>query len=202
MKMGCPAIETRTALRKTGRAEVWAFIRAAAGEFTVYDVMRATKVERETARQYMHKLNGAGILSSRSDVPPRRGRSTLFYRLETDLGERPPTILADGSISDFRPGEIQAAIWTAIRIVRRFEMSDLVVSVRSSRFKTTPESIRVYVSKLVLSGYIRRSRSGFRNTMPSVFTLIRDTGPLAPAMKNDGTVWDRNRECLIEADDE
>lgn len=85
---------------------------------------------------------------------------------------------------DYRCGKL----WYAARVLRRFTASDLVAVADYPNRK----SAQAWLNKLRHAGYFRSSRNG---NDEAIWTLIRDSGPVCPAIVRDRTsVWDFNTE--------
>lgn len=85
-------------------------------------------------------------------------------------------------------------IWRAMRMLRPFTFVDI---------ETTAEASRRYVSNycwaLHRAGYLRRTEAkstGGPGRSTAYWLLIRDTGPMPPMRRRDGTVYDVNEECV------
>lgn len=79
-------------------------------------------------------------------------------------------------------------LWTAMRILRRFTASELcAVAEYENR-----QSALAYLNKLRHAGYLRNARNG---NDEAVWTLVRNSGPLTPAvLRNRTVVWDFNTQ--------
>lgn len=86
--------------------------------------------------------------------------------------------------NDHRCGKL----WYAMRTLRRFTASELMaVADNPNR-----ASVLAYCNKLRHAGYLRNFTRG---QYEAIWTLIRDTGPLCPAILNNCTVvWDFNTD--------
>jgi len=72
------------------------------------------------------------------------------------------------------PQSARYKLWTSMRILRRFTVSDLAATAEVSR-----QTAVVYLHPLCRAGYVRRI--GVRGSRrPSGYQLMRDTGPAAP----------------------
>ena len=81
-----------------------------------------------------------------------------------------------------------AKLWAAARILRSFTASDLCAVAEYSNVA----SAQAYLNKLRHAGYFRTVREG---NGPTVWTLIRNSGPATPAIiRNRTAVWDFNLE--------
>ncbi len=69
--------------------------------------------------------------------------------------------------------------WQAIRILRRFTVTDVSVAAEVRR-----EGARIYVVQLFRAGYLRRSYSA---AGVAHYQLIRDSGPQPPRVVQHGT---------------
>ena len=86
--------------------------------------------------------------------------------------------------NDHRCGKL----WYAARVLRRFTTSTLLAVADYPNRK----SAQAWLNKLRHAGYFRSCASGNEE---AIWTLIRDTGPICPAIVRKRTsVWDYNTE--------
>lgn len=85
----------------------------------------------------------------------------------------------------------QYDIWRSMRVLRRFTLPELVSTVTT----TTQKSIYTYVWRLKRAAYLASDRP--KKTERTVFRLLRDTGPYAPMLRRDGTVYDANKKAVF-----
>lgn len=86
------------------------------------------------------------------------------------------------------PGLQQA--WQAMRVMRRFTSADILVTAAVGE-----SALHKYLQLLGRTGYIRlaQPRVSGRPGSRHVWAMVRDTGPVAPIRRKDGTgVFDRN----------
>ena len=86
--------------------------------------------------------------------------------------------------NDHRCGKL----WYAARFLRRFTTSDLLAVADYPNRK----SAQAWLNKMRHAGYFRSSPNGNEE---AIWTLLRDSGPVCPAIcRNRTTVWDFNTE--------
>lgn len=79
-----------------------------------------------------------------------------------------------------------AKLWAAARILTSFTARDLVAVAEYHNL----QSAQAYLNKLRHAGYFRVQRVG---NAAAVWTLIRNSGPMTPAIVHNRTaVWDYN----------
>jgi hypothetical protein len=89
------------------------------------------------------------------------------------------------------PRHQRARLWYAIRTLRSFTVSELlaVAEVDDARRK----SVLAFLSQLRRVGFLRAQYGNRGRHEATHFRLIRDPGPLTPAVVDRGTaVWDPN----------
>lgn len=86
----------------------------------------------------------------------------------------------------------QHRIWTTMRVMRRFTQLDLVAPSSAAR-----RTVKDYVLRLCRAEYLTRTE--LPHNQPHIYRLVRDTGPYAPVLRRDGTVFDPNIERVFGA---
>jgi hypothetical protein len=84
-----------------------------------------------------------------------------------------------------REAAMRDRIWRSMRIMRRFTRGDLMATANASSSVTWR-----YLNALAKNGYVKAARVGPSHKM--AYTLIADTGPLAPRPFSDGSIFDPN----------
>lgn len=93
---------------------------------------------------------------------------------------------------------IRQRAWNAMRITRTFTVADLTTTVARDGDGDVEENLRRYVCALADAGYLVRSSRRRPGTAPGsngfrVYSLARDTGPVAPVISRlHGSVIDFN----------
>ncbi len=93
-----------------------------------------------------------------------------------------------------RRAAIRQRAWSSMRIQRSFTIRDIAMVVAREADGDVEENLRRYFSELAKAGYLQRHARRQPGTAPSsngfsVYTLARDTGPLAP-------VFSRQRHAI------
>ena len=81
-------------------------------------------------------------------------------------------------------------VWQAMRVLRRFSTAELMMTTDASE-----SAVMKYVRALARAGYLQcaKPRCSGRAGSRDVWQLTRDSGPLAPIRRWDGSgVYDRN----------
>jgi hypothetical protein len=80
-------------------------------------------------------------------------------------------------------------LWLTIRILRKFTLPQMCATA-----EVPYDNARRYIVQLERTGFLRLVQDHISGKAGSfkVYALVRDSGPLAPLMRNDGTVYDRN----------
>jgi hypothetical protein len=96
---------------------------------------------------------------------------------------------------------IRQRAWAAMRITRTFTVADITTAVARDGDGDVAENLRRYCNELAKDGYLVRARRRRPGTAPgstgfAVFSLVRDTGPLAPVFsRKAGAIHDFNRRA-------
>lgn len=89
---------------------------------------------------------------------------------------------------------IRQRAWNAMRITRTFTVADLTTAVAREGDGDVEENLRRYVAALARAGYLARAARRRPGTAPgsngfAVYSLVRDTGPVAP-------VWSQKHRAI------
>lgn len=173
------------------RQRLWEAIRARR-KFTQPEIQADTLIHWDTVASYVQGLVNAGIVRVVEGNTDREGSRYVMWRYEltVDAGAQAPRLSKSGEPTRSALGT--QAIWTAMRILRRFSLPSLLQSCPSPQPKEA--TVKSYVARLVGAGYLRPRivSKGRYGRGQSVYELVRDTGPLAPAITREKRVVDRN----------
>jgi hypothetical protein len=90
-------------------------------------------------------------------------------------------------------------IWQAMRIMREFSTPDLAATCELKNHRVA----LAYISALRRAGYVRTRQPQRGQHVPAIHTLIRNSGPKAPAIVRKGVfVWDPNTDTEYRIRDE
>lgn len=92
-----------------------------------------------------------------------------------------------------RGAEARLQAWQSMRIMRRFTRAAVLTTADIKK-----SNLGKYVNALRHAGYLRVARASISGKAGSheVLELIKDTGPKAPIVGNDGQVFDPNDQKL------
>lgn len=140
---------------------------ANAGEATVRSLCDEVGVSYQTAAFRLQLWLGAGLVARVGTRPHR-------YSFAVDHSAMPPVIDRAGQARPRRPA--YQRIWSAIRVLRQFELADLEATTGASH-----RSVLGYLGLLQRTGYIRLVRIGSnRAGRAGLYQLISNPGPVAP----------------------
>lgn len=191
-----------------GHAHFWSVIRdlgADGAMWSIGDVAGYCNGVRPQVRDYVNRLVRGGYV----EVAERRTRkgctagSRVFYRLLKRPADA-PSLNRDGSPARDACGQRQ--MWTAIRRMKTFVVSDLAITASTEECRVKETTAQAYVLRLAAGGYLAVREPG-RPGKPAVWRLkpSMDTGPLPPAILRSRMVFDRNRNAVlgpVEAEEE
>lgn len=125
-------------------------------------------------------------------------RLTGAGRAARDAGLTIETGVTGPSRATRQPGRltIRQRAWNAMRITRSFTVPDLTTAVAKGGDGDVSENLRRYLNALVQGGYLTRAARRRPGTAPGsngfpVYSLLRDTGPVAP-------VWSQKHRAVID----
>ncbi len=83
---------------------------------------------------------------------------------------------------------IRQRIWRSMQIEQQFSVMGIVATAECRH-----SSVRALIAALLRVGYVRElQRSNHRSGEGSIYRLVKNTGPFAPRLRKDGTVYDLN----------
>ena len=174
---------------------VWAALRRG-DRLTVAAASERFGYKPKLVSRYLRALVAEGwVARERSLAEP--GQPATFWLLE-DLGPLPPQfapgrVLVNPNLAG-QVADPHQRLWNALRIQRRGRWADFSAPAEVCRRTTV-----VYLSALRGVGYVQAVRSAGREGW-LVWSLARDTGPIAPVVLADG-VFDPNLDLLLEVKD-
>lgn len=106
-------------------------------------------------------------------------------------GQRPPM-----------PSSFRQRAWSAMRLRRRFGLADIITLAARDGDSDPDSNLRRWLSALERAGIVatlpaRAGAHGRFSRGTKLFRLLRDTGPLAPAIRRDGTIFDHNLREVV-----
>jgi hypothetical protein len=143
--------------------------------FTITGLAEACSVDRASVDCVVAELKGKNCV--RCAVPRRASFRNSFTLYVFERAPEKPA--ANG----------RDRMWSAMRILRQFSIPDLAaVAVCKNH------SAEIFVYALFRNGYLRvvRPRASGVKMGSAIYALVNDTGPLAPRLRSDGTVYDAN----------
>lgn len=166
-------------------------------QFRLDQVQRKADCTYQAASRYINALRRAGYLEEIERVPKKktddgRGRSRSLFALVRDTGPQAPRLIK-GSLEDpnLNP-ELQDPLtrcWQSLRMMRgTWMLTEIEEAAGLSR-----QQIKSYLRKLQRTGYVhRQGRAVAGSTSVALYRLVRNTGPLSPMFRQDGTAFDPN----------
>lgn len=174
--------------------------------FTYQKLEITTEGTRRYITNYCIALHRAGYLRrSEAKIGPRR--KSAVWTLIRDTGPNPPMCRRDGTVFDTNEHRVygeatqqparklrddrshRGKAWRAMRILGGFTLSELVWATGAKR-----RSIGRYVWALERCGFLERGEALnvlTQRTSP-YYTLVRDSGDVAPVVRRSSVVYDPN----------
>lgn len=176
--------------RLRGHAHFWSVImdlHRDQGLFTVQDVDRQTSAHLTTVRDYLRRLQRAGIVEQTGEM---RGPAKL-YRMVKPAPEA-PSVDRDGRVNDRPSGTEQ--MWRTMKMRGAFTADELAEGASTDDVAVAPRTAKAYCTALHRAGYLtvigkpdpRGGRTRYR-LAPSMMT-----GPKAPMIQRVKRVFDPN----------
>jgi hypothetical protein len=186
------------------RERMWAAMikltnKSKARTFTASEVIDlAHPCEFKTVGDYLAALQKAGLV----ELVSEQGRkddgdfSSRHWRLLVNWAQA-PRINKAGTVVTQGLGVL--AMWRAARIRREFSPAELAQDASVGEIKVSLDTARQYCFALAKSGHFAFVVKGTR-AEASRLRLVKDTGPLAPAITKAKVVFDRNQARHIVVD--
>lgn len=88
----------------------------------------------------------------------------------------------------------EAALWTAMRTMRRFEPIDLITALKASDADVDLDAAKRYCNILLKARYLRCISKAVTGRRDARYTLTIDSGPLPPVQRRMTVLVDPNEE--------
>ncbi|ODT55703.1 MAG: hypothetical protein ABS59_02880 [Methylobacterium sp. SCN 67-24] len=161
--------------------------------FTITDIHKASSGRsRKTIKSYILFCVERGHIEVVGERVTEKNRAALVYKVRNPRAVAP--IERRPNFADDR-GRRAQQIWTAIRALRQFTVAELAVAASTDAVPVSPRRSREYVGTLARAGYVAEVGNRACPGQKAHWRLMpaKNTGPLAPALIERGTVlYDRN----------
>lgn len=169
------------------RQAVWDVLRTNRERFqTVEEIAETTGSNYAAVYAYLRCLFKGGYIGVQKGL---RFSRCLGYRLERDTGAEAPRLKADGSVCN---GTATEAMWRTMKILRHFDLDTLTAHVNMTH-RISRNMANKYTAALERAGYLANSGSG----RCKKFTLLKNTGAMAPQMMEVRELYDPNLDEII-----
>lgn len=166
--------------------------------FTITDIHKASSGRsRKTIKSYILFCVERGHIEAIGERATEKNRAALVYKVRNPRAVAP--IERRPNFADDR-GRRAQQIWTAIRALRQFTIAELAVAASTDAVPVSPRRSREYVGTLARAGYVAEVGSRACPGQKAHWRLMpaKNTGPLAPALIERGTVlYDRNLQQAV-----
>ncbi len=157
-------------------APLWRAMLAAPAPMSVSELHHAVQAHPNAIAHRLHRWERAGLVC-RQGAQPVRFSLTDSARAANDDQRFPPQVRIDGAARPRRRTQ-RARLWSAIRVLRRFNLPELLITSGATR-----RSAEDMINCLQRAGYLAcESRGSAMNGSWSVYRLVRSTGPRAPSV--------------------
>jgi len=151
--------------------------------FTATTLVERLDFPVSRARKYMKRWHEEGRIASCGTL---KDGKTLTYRVAP--------VPSDGPQKSAITTTPQA-IWTAIRLLRRFTATDILFAIAAARPDLELKEVQTYCQFLFKAGFLRALKKATMHS-EAIYALARDTGPLAPYQKRVRVLIDPNEGCV------
>lgn len=148
---------------------LWSHLRYAAEPLSITDLVRRTDIDVETVARQLRAWKKDGLIVSIE-------RTGLFQMAKIAAAQdAPPTMRAAKKLPKrFTPRSMRQRIWTAIRVLKVFDLPMLLIAAEA-----TEKSTVAYLAQLVRAGFLERlDQQGEPHRR---YRIVLDTGPHHPS---------------------
>lgn len=182
----------------TGRDHYWKLMMDAdmrKQSFSVDDIFGlSNNRSRLQISEFLDMLEKAEIICRTGELNPR---GMALFRIATrqsaaPMFKRDGTLIADQMTA-------RQALWNAMRspfFRSGFKLIDISVHASTDTLPVTQRSARLYISCLLRAEYLIVLQKGTRSE-PTIWRLVRNTGPVAPKLLKTECVYDPNAEKIF-----
>lgn len=156
-------------------------------KFSIQELQAACGASRTVVQRFVRDALNLGCLELIQARENGKASGDVYQLLQVPIVPFTPPTKRDS----------RSRAWTSMQILPLFSLPDLEISALISE-----SNAKKYVQSLLQTGYlqvIRQRTNGSRDY--NVYQLIRNSGPLAPILKRDGTVFDPNTNTLYTKED-
>lgn len=166
------------------------------GGFTVTDIYKATSLRsRKTVKCYVLFCLEGGFVEQIGERPTEKNRTAFVYRVR-DLRQAAP--IERRPDFDDSHGRRAQQMWNTMRRLRVFTARGLAIAASTDEIVVQEATARGYLRSLAKAGYIAADERQTGNRIQWVLLPAFNTGPLAPAITQRGTVLvDRNLSKVV-----
>lgn len=162
---------------------------------------KAHPVSMDAATSYLDGLVNAGFVhkvASCARRPGAKGFCASKYRVVRLVPVAP---MLDKHGKPVTPPLGVLAMWRAMKIRRVFDVDMIAADATQGVVACPPATAAAYIKHLNAAGYLREEAPAQRGPgrTPARYRLMRDTGPLPPAVTRAKVVYDRNLGELFAA---
>lgn len=149
---------------------IWSHLRHAGEPLSISDIVRRTGADPVVVTRWLRRWKDAGLVVA-------VGRQCLLKLSEIAMRHiTPPANVAVRKLDHrFTPASMRQRIWTAIRVLKVFDLPMLLIAAESAKSNTME-----YLNNLVRAGFLERiDQPGDEHRK---YRIILDTGPHHPSI--------------------
>ncbi len=177
------AVDVPTTKPRTDQErKIWQFI-SAHRHFTNGDVMAAFPENPLETMGFLRALRAARVVKFWG-----REKTSIFYTVHSPKEQR-------AAAKDLR-SSTEGAIWSAIRIKRRFRPLELHQALLPTLPDLSLNEVTRYCRTLTKAGYIKPPKPTKKITRETPFNLVNNTGPLPPQSQRVTVIVDPNEDRI------
>lgn len=175
--------------QRTPRERMWAAM-LKLGRFQAVQLSaQAHPATPRTVQSYLECLSNGGYIAAVDDAPAK-------YRLWEVVKRQARTPMLDRQGQELKPALGNLAMWRAMKVRKVFDAAQIATDATQGGVSCSLSSTKAYVTVLLRCGYLRVDAKSKPGTLARL-RLIKDTGPLPPAVTRAKALFDRNTGELL-----
>lgn len=176
--------------QRTPRERLWAAM-LKLGRFTAVQLHEtAYPATPRTVQSYIECLSKGGYIAPAADDPQ------LTCRFWQVVKRQPRAPMLDKHGQEVKPALGTLAMWRAMKVRKVFDAAQIATDATQGGVSCTLATAKAYVTVLLRCGYLRVDAKSKPGTLARL-RLIKDTGPLPPAVTRAKALFDRNTGELL-----
>lgn len=175
--------------QRTPRERMWAAMLKLSRFQPVQLHAEAHPATARAVQSYIECLSKGGFINAVDEAPTK-------YRLWEVIKRQARAPMLDREGKELKPALGNLAMWRAMKVRKVFDAGQIATDATQGGVSCSLASAKAYVTVLLRCGYLRVDAKSRPGTLARL-RLIKDTGPLPPAVTRAKALFDRNTGELL-----